>query len=154
MARGHQREHDQGHRAADRGDGGEREADRQGDISLASGAPPPARFLLEGRAGGVPGPSWELLPRRVRVPIREQWREASQLRAGKKPVHVTPHEEGWAVRRKRASRARRTHRTQADAERAGRGTARRDQTEFVLHGRDGRIPDRDGYGNDPHPPHG
>jgi hypothetical protein len=56
MARGHQREHDQGHRAADRGDGGEREADRQRDISLASGAPPPARFLLEGRARGVPGP--------------------------------------------------------------------------------------------------
>ena len=74
--------------------------------------------------------------------------------AGKKPVHVTPHEEGWAVRRKRASRARRTHRTQADAERAGRGTARRDQTEFVLHGRDGPIPDRDGYGNDPNPPYG
>jgi len=59
------------------------------------------------RAGPVAyqGPSGQLLTRRVREPIREQWREASQLRAGKKPVHVTPHEEGWAVRREGASRA-------------------------------------------------
>jgi hypothetical protein len=27
-------------------------------------------------------------------------------------------------------------------------------TEFLLHGRDGRIRDQDSYGNDPHPPPG
>lgn len=72
----------------------------------------------------------------------------------KKPVHVTPRDEGWAVIREDNERASSVHRTQAEAERAGRQAARRDETEFILHGRDGRIRERDSYGNDPHPPRG
>jgi len=72
----------------------------------------------------------------------------------KKPVHVTPHEDGWAVRREGASRASSVHRTQAEAEQVGRDRARGDHTEFLLHGRDGQIRERDSYGNDPYPPKG
>lgn len=71
-----------------------------------------------------------------------------------KPVHVTPRDEGWAVIREGSDRASSVHPTQAEAERAGREAARRDETEFFLHGRDGRIRERDSYGHDPYPPRG
>lgn len=74
--------------------------------------------------------------------------------AKKKPVHVVPHDDGWAVRRAGNQRATSVHRRQADADKEGRGTARRDQTEYFLHGRDGQIRERDSYGNDPYPPEG
>lgn len=74
--------------------------------------------------------------------------------ANKKPVHVVPRESGWAVEREGSGRASSLHDTQAQAERAGRSTARSDGTEFFLHGRDGRIRERDSYGNDPYPPKG
>lgn len=50
-------------------------------------------------------------------------------------VHVTPHDDGWQVRREGAQRASSVHATQADAEQSGRATARREGTEFYLHGR-------------------
>ena len=71
-----------------------------------------------------------------------------------KDVHVTPHNNGWQVVRDGADRASSVHPTQADAEAAGRATARREEVEFLLHGRDGQIRARDSYGNDSHPPKG
>ena len=41
---------------------------------------------------------------------------------------------------------------QADAIRTGRGTAQREHTELFIHRRDGRIRDRDSFGNDAFPP--
>ena len=43
----------------------------------------------------------------------------------KKPVHVVPHGDRWAVRREGNERATSTHDTQAKAEQAGRPLARR-----------------------------
>lgn len=74
--------------------------------------------------------------------------------ARKPPVHVTPREDGWAVVREGSGRASSVHSTQAKAAQEGKSIARRDQTEFVLHGRDGRIREHDSYGNDPYPPKG
>ena len=70
----------------------------------------------------------------------------------KKPVHVTPREDGWAVIREGNQRASSVHPTQKEAERAGRQAARKDHTEFLLHNRQGEIRERDSYGSDPHPP--
>jgi len=42
--------------------------------------------------------------------------------------------------------------TQAEAAKVGRDTARRDHTEVLVHRRDGRIRERESYGNDPCPP--
>jgi hypothetical protein len=70
-------------------------------------------------------------------------------------IHVTPRDDGgWSVRREGASRASSNHDTQAAAAAEGRATARREQGEFFLHGRDGHIRSRDSYGNDPYPPKG
>ncbi|MEZ5323387.1 MAG: DUF2188 domain-containing protein [Microthrixaceae bacterium] len=72
-----------------------------------------------------------------------------------KPVHVTPRPDGdWSVQREGGERASSIHDTQAQAEAEGRRLARQDETEFLLHGRDGRIRARDSYGNDPYPPKG
>lgn len=73
----------------------------------------------------------------------------------KKGVHVTPLDDGhWNVIRDGARRASSVHSTQAEAADAGREIARREQAELYIHGRDGRIRDRDSYGNDPYPPKG
>jgi len=70
------------------------------------------------------------------------------------PVHVVPHGDKWAVEREGAQRASSLHDTQAEAIGRGRPTARTDQTEFLIHNREGEIRSRDSYGDDPYPPKG
>jgi hypothetical protein len=74
--------------------------------------------------------------------------------AGKKPVHVVPHDDGWAVKREGSQRASSVHKTQGEADQAGRATAKQDQTQYYLHNRQGQIRDERSYGNDPYPPPG
>src|SRR5687768_1064056 len=62
------------------------------------------------------------------------------------PVHVSLRDDEWAVVREGNDRATSLHPTQAEAAKAGREIARRDQTGFLLHGRDGRIRERSDYG--------
>ena len=70
----------------------------------------------------------------------------------KKNQHVVPHEDRWAVRGAGNSRVSSVHRTQETAINAARRTARREETEVVIHGTNGKIRDKDSYGNDPCPP--
>ena len=72
----------------------------------------------------------------------------------KPPVHTVPHGDGWANRRAGATRVSKQFDTKADAQAAGRATAKREGTEHVVHKRDGRIGERNSYGNDPYPPKG
>ncbi len=66
-------------------------------------------------------------------------------------VHVVPSERGWDVRIEGGSRA--SHfQTQDEAIRAGRTLARDNRSEHIVHGRDGRIRQRDSYGHDPFHP--
>ena len=74
--------------------------------------------------------------------------------AKKPPVHAVPHRDGWANRREGSDRVRKTFATKDAAQRAGRDTARREQTEHLIHRADGTIGERNSYGNDPHPPPG
>lgn len=69
--------------------------------------------------------------------------------AGKKDVHVVPDGKSWRVEREGQKRAIAVSDTQAEAAKIGRATARKDQVEFNLHGRDGRVRAKDSYGNDP-----
>lgn len=71
-----------------------------------------------------------------------------------KNQHVVPHEDGWAVRGAGNSRATSVHDTQRDAIDAARGIAQNQGSELLIHGRDGRIRERDSYGGDPFPPKG
>lgn len=68
--------------------------------------------------------------------------------------HVVPRDGGWAVRGEGNSRDTSHHTTQAEAAEAARDIARRQRSEALIHGRNGRIRERDSYGHDPHPPKG
>jgi hypothetical protein len=77
----------------------------------------------------------------------------SDKNRGNRPIHVVPHRGGgWATRREGADRVGSRHETQESAIEAGRNRARREHTELFIHGRNGRIRDRDSFGNDPFPP--
>ncbi|HLX33804.1 MAG TPA: DUF2188 domain-containing protein [Candidatus Limnocylindrales bacterium] len=71
-----------------------------------------------------------------------------------KNQHVVPHEGRWGVRGEGNSRLTSTHDTQREAIDAAREIAQRQHSELLIHGRDGRIRERDSEGNDPFPPKG
>ena len=70
----------------------------------------------------------------------------------RKNVHIVPHGNRWEVRREGVKSPVSNHRSQHAAEEAGRRLARAGEGELVIHRPDGRIRDKDSYGNDPCPP--
>jgi hypothetical protein len=72
----------------------------------------------------------------------------------KKNQHVVPHSGGWAVKGEGNTKASSVHQTQSAAESAARQSAVRTGSEVFIHGRDGRIRERNTYGRDPFPPKG
>jgi hypothetical protein len=72
----------------------------------------------------------------------------------KRNQHVVPHDGAWAVRGAGSERATSVHDTQREAIEAGREIARNQNAELFIHGRDGRIRERDSHGSDPFPPKG
>lgn len=68
--------------------------------------------------------------------------------------HVVTHPDGWAVRRSGADRVTEVFHTQQQAIDRARDISRNQGTELFIHGRDGRIRERDSFGNDPFPPKG
>lgn len=70
----------------------------------------------------------------------------------KKNQHVVPLGNGWAVKREGSKRFTVITETQKDAITVARQIARNNSAEIVIHGKDGKIRDKDSYGNDPHPP--
>lgn len=71
-----------------------------------------------------------------------------------KNQHVVPDGNSWAVKGEGNSRSTSKHDTQRDAIDAAREIARNQESELVIHRPDGRIRDKDSYGNDPYPPKG
>ncbi len=71
-----------------------------------------------------------------------------------KNQHVVKRDEGWAVKGEGNSKDTSHHRTQEDARQAAREIAINQKSEVVIHRPNGRIRDKDSYGNDPHPPKG
>lgn len=69
----------------------------------------------------------------------------------RKAQHVVPRDGKWAVRRTGAVRVTRRFDTQDEAIEAGRDIAQKQGTELYIHGRDGRIRERNSYGSDPFP---
>lgn len=71
----------------------------------------------------------------------------------KKNQHVTPHPGGgWQVKGAGNKKATARADTQAEAIEIARSIAKSQQSEVVIHNKQGRIRDKDSYGNDPHPP--
>ena len=70
----------------------------------------------------------------------------------RKNVHVVPREGQWAVKKEGNQRATSIHRTQSNAIDTAREAARAEKSELVIHDRNGRIRNKNSYGNDPFPP--
>lgn len=72
-----------------------------------------------------------------------------------KNQHVTPHKDGgWQVIGNNNLKATVRTDTQAKAIERARKIAKNQESELVIHGKDGRIREKDSYGNDPFPPRG
>lgn len=67
-----------------------------------------------------------------------------------KNVHVTPRPAGgWQVKGAGNEKATKVTDTQKQAIDAAKEIAKHQKSEVVIHGTDGRIRDKDSYGNDP-----
>jgi len=72
-----------------------------------------------------------------------------------KNQHVTHRSDGnWQVIGAGNERATAVTRTQAEAIEIAKGIAKNNQAEMFIHGLDGKIRERNSYGNDPFPPRG
>ncbi len=69
-----------------------------------------------------------------------------------KNQHVVKHPEGWAVRGEGNKRVSAVTKTQKDAIEKAKQIAVTQQSELLVHGRNGKIRERNSYGNDPYPP--
>lgn len=69
-----------------------------------------------------------------------------------KNQHIVPKDNGWAVKGAGNSKVTKTFETQKDAIDFGRQIAKNQESELVIHRKDGTIRDKDSYGNDPAPP--
>ena len=66
--------------------------------------------------------------------------------------HVVPNAGTWQVKREGASKATKSFNTQQEAINYARDIAKNQQSELIIHRRNGTIRDKDSYGNDPCPP--
>lgn len=66
-----------------------------------------------------------------------------------KQVHVTKRGNGWAVQSTGSEKAAKITSTQKEAIEIGKSIAQNQQSELVIHGTDGKIREKNSYGNDP-----
>ena len=71
-----------------------------------------------------------------------------------KNQHVVPHNNNWAVKGENNSKVTSIHNTQREAIEQARNIAQNQKAELFIHGENGRIRERNSYGNDPFPPKG
>lgn len=72
-----------------------------------------------------------------------------------KNQHVTPHPDGgWQVKGEGNNKATKVTETKKEAIDIARQIAKNQESELIIHGKDGKIQSKDSYGNDPYPPKG
>ena len=69
-----------------------------------------------------------------------------------KNIHTVPFGNKWAVKKEGIEDPISTHNTKDVAMNKGAAEAKKAHVEHVIHGKNGRIQDKDSYGNDPCPP--
>lgn len=72
----------------------------------------------------------------------------------KKNQHVVPHGKDWAIKSSGNKRATSVHSTQSEAIKKAKEIAQANQSEMLIHGKNGQIRERNTYGDDPFPPKG
>lgn len=70
----------------------------------------------------------------------------------KRNQHVLPLGNGWAVKGEGSKKFTIITETQKDAITVAREIAKSNKSELVIHGKNGKIKDKDSYGNDPNLP--
>ena len=76
-------------------------------------------------------------------------------RSKRPSIHTVPNPDGgWHSKAQDSNKPFGQRATQAEAIQVGRERARQDRTEHIIHRQDGRIRERNSYGNDPYPPKG
>jgi len=73
-----------------------------------------------------------------------------------KSTHVVPNKEkgGWDIKQSGGERSSGHFDTKQDAVDRARQISKNQETELVIHNRDGKISGKDSHGNDPFPPKG
>ncbi|MGL6178526.1 MAG: DUF2188 domain-containing protein [Tannerellaceae bacterium] len=71
-----------------------------------------------------------------------------------KNQHVVKTPQGWGVRGENNSKITQNYGTQREAIDRARSIAINQESEVLIHGQNGRIREKNSYGNDPHPPKG
>lgn len=66
----------------------------------------------------------------------------------KKNQHVVPLGNGWAVKSEGSKKFTVITETQREAITVARNIAKNNNSELIIHGRDGKIREKDSYGND------
>jgi len=70
----------------------------------------------------------------------------------KKNIWITPHKDGWAIKREGSKRSTKVTETKKEAEKIGRDLGMKDGVEVITQRKDGVIQSKDSFGNDPNPP--
>lgn len=70
----------------------------------------------------------------------------------KEAIFVSPHKGGWSVKTAGKSKASKVCESQKEAIEIAIEQAKNAKTELVIQGRDGKIREKNSYGNDPCPP--
>jgi len=70
----------------------------------------------------------------------------------KKNQHVVPTKDGWGVKGEGNSKNTANTQTKQQALDIAKEIAKNNKSEVDIHGKDGKIQDKDSYGNDPNPP--
>ena len=73
-----------------------------------------------------------------------------------KNVHIVRSKNGedWSVKSENSLRAFKNASTQKEAIEIGKSVAKNNGVELLIHGKDGRIREKNAYGNDSYPPKG
>jgi len=71
-----------------------------------------------------------------------------------KKVHVVPQGDQWAVKTDNSQKAYKVTETQREAIDIAREVAKNQESELLIHGKDGQIREKNSYGNDDYPPKG
>ncbi|MFZ6051558.1 DUF2188 domain-containing protein [Halocola ammonii] len=67
---------------------------------------------------------------------------------------VSPHPDGWSVKGYGNKRASKISKTQKEAINKAKKIAKKQSSEVLIKGKDGRFRESNSYGNDPYPPKG
>jgi len=70
----------------------------------------------------------------------------------KKNIHVVYDDGLWKMKRENSQKASKIFNTKIDAVDYSRNVAKNDKVEFAIHNKDGKISNKNSYGNDPYPP--